>query len=167
MALGEISLQEKLVGLFEMVMVLGLSPFRINFPQFCLHSLELRVVITLFKILENKPVIFSLLHLRIKVLLSQTSNSLHLSLFELAFAVAELALDSLVVFDPVVEVLVSLLELMEVEFWVVFPKLLHSNLLLLTFPLFLPPQLQSLLLVNLQLFVLPLLGRQLVVWYGD
>ena len=70
MALHQVVEQEELVALFQVMVVLSLCPLRVDFSQLCLHSLELRIVVTLLKILEDKPIVFALFHLRVVLLFS-------------------------------------------------------------------------------------------------
>ena len=70
MALHQVVEKEELVALLQVMVVLSLGPFRVNFSELCLHSLELGIVVTLLKVLEDKPIVLTLLHLRVVLLLS-------------------------------------------------------------------------------------------------
>ena len=70
MALNQVVEKEELVALLEVMVVLSLRPLRVDLSQLGLHRLELRIVVTLLKVLEDKPIVLALLHLRVVLLLS-------------------------------------------------------------------------------------------------
>ena len=159
MASHQVSQEEELIGLLEVMVVGGLGPLGVDLPELCLHGVDLGVVVALLGVLEGEPVILALLLVWVEVLFGQSGDGLHFPLFEFALAVVQLVLDALVLLHEVVPDSVLLLELMEVDFRVVLSQLSHSDLLLFPFLLLLLSEFHGLLLVHLQLLVFEFLWR--------
>lgn len=162
-ASDELTEEEKLVGWIQVMLVLVLLILRVNFPQLSLHHVQFTKSILFFFLSDLLQFFFFLIFFLIKLLLSQPGNHLHLLLIVLTLSIRHLGLHSFMLLRLLWEQFELLLELLEVQFGIVFPQLPHFLLLFLLLPIFLSSLLHGFLLINLHAFQLQFLWRQLVI----